>query len=183
MRFRNVTLERSDILGRRPEPVGPDIGTAEIERWRRRLGYMSLFAGAATVVASQAATVSAGETKSAVPPRVAKKAEELLKKLRNGSCSRPELLRRQSEYRLPGQKTNFNMVELLAGSDNCPGTAIPGGVYTSGAPYTDTGNTTGANNTVNSIPLACNGYYAQVSGPDHIYSFTLTARGANPQIR
>ncbi len=143
MKFRNVTLERSDILGRRPRAAEHEIGKAEIERWRRRLGYLSLFAGAATVVASQAATVSAGETKGAVPPRISKKAEELLKKIRSGSCSKPELLRRQSEYRLPGQKTKFNMVELMAGGDNCPGSPIPSGTYTAAAPFTDTGTTIG----------------------------------------
>ena len=183
MRFRNVTLERSDILGRRSVPPAEQIGKADIERWRRCLGYLSLFASAATVVASQATVVSAEETKTAIPPRIAAKAKELLKKLNSAECSKPALLSRQSEYRLPGQKAQFNMVELLAGTDACPGTPIPSGTYTSGAPYTDTGNTTGANNTVGTIPAACNGFYATVAGPDHIYSFQISARGANPQIR
>jgi hypothetical protein len=143
MRFRNVTLERSDILGRRPEPTETEIGKAEIERWRRRLGYLSLFAGAATVVASQATAVSAGETKRAVPPRVAKKAEELLKTLRSGSCSKPELLRRQSEYRLPeDRKANSTWLQLLAGTDNCPGSRSLRCIHLR-APFTIQGSTTG----------------------------------------
>jgi hypothetical protein len=92
------------------------------------------------------------------------------------------LLKRQSEFLLPHQKGSFNMLTTLAGSDDCPGRPIPGGNYTTAAPYIDSGDTTGANNTVGSI---C-GYYCYYSsdaaGPDHIYSFTLTARGANPRI-
>jgi len=182
MRFRNVNVRRSDILGRKQEPA-PDVGRAEVEGWRRRLGYLSMFAGAVAVVASQSADAKAAEKTRPVPPRVKKQAAELLKSLKTGSCSKPELLKRQSEYRLPGQKTEFNMVSLLAGGDNCPGNPIPPGTYTAAAPFVDTGNTTGANNTVNMIPEACNGYYEEVRGPDHIYSFTLTARGANAEIR
>lgn len=183
MKLRNVNLERPDILGRRTASAVQAVGNTDLENWRRRLGYFSLFAGVATVCASQAQNVFADESKKGVPPRVAKRAAELLKNLNTASCSKPELLRRQSEYRLPGQKGEFNMVELFAGSDTCPGTPVPPGNYTSGAPYIDMGSTTGANNTVNDIPMACNGLYNEVAGPDHIYSFTLTARGANPQIR
>lgn len=182
MRSKNVNLERSDILGRQHDPPAADVGNAHLESWRRRLGYMSTFAAAAAVIASQSADVNAADKKP-VPEGVKRQAQELLKKLRSGSCSKPDLLRRQSEYRLPGQMGKFNMVEMLAGSDNCPGTPVPPGTYTTGSPFVDSGNTTGGNDTVTSIPQACNGYYDDTRGPDHIYSFTLTARGANPQIR
>ncbi|MFN2390891.1 MAG: FG-GAP repeat domain-containing protein, partial [Pyrinomonadaceae bacterium] len=50
--------------------------------------------------------------------------------------------------------------------------------------FIDSGDTTGANNTVGKL---CTGYYCydfvDVSGPDHIYTFTLTGRGLNPQIQ
>ena len=183
MKPRNINLERSDILGRQPNMPSPNIGKADLESWRRRLGYMSMFAGAAALIASQPADARAADDAGAVPAGVKKRAAELFKKLNAGSCSKPELLRRQSEYRMPGQLTKFNMINALAGGDNCPGTPIPPGTYTSGAPFVDSGNTSGANDTVSSIPLSCNGYYAETEGQDHIYSFTLTARGANPQIR
>ena len=180
MNFRNVNLERSDILGRQPVSPPAEVGPADLEKWRRRIGYLSLFAGAAAIVGSQAADVSAAD-KNVVPPRIAKQAAELVKKINSGSCSKPDLLKRQSEYRLPGQKASFNMLEVLAGADNCPGTPIPAGTYTSGTPFTDTGNNTGANSTVDFIQPGCSDY-EQVAGPDHIYSFKITARGANPKI-
>ncbi|MGI8409791.1 MAG: FG-GAP repeat domain-containing protein, partial [Pyrinomonadaceae bacterium] len=80
------------------------------------------------------------------------------------------------------QKSTFDMVVMRAGNNNCPGRATPAGTYTAAAPHTDSGDTTGANDTVScSSCFYC--YYGGTVGPDHIYSFTLTARGANPQIQ
>ncbi len=99
------------------------------------------------------------------------------------SCSTPALLRRQSDFRLPRQPRTLNLLDLLAGTDTCPGTVVPAGVYTAAAPFVDSGSTVGASNTVSDIPLACNGFYSQVGGPDHVYSFKLVSRGPNPQVR
>lgn len=183
MRSRNVSLGQADILGRKAPSPAPSVGPADLERWRKGLGYLSMFAGAAAIIASQSTEVVAKENNKAIPPRIAKQASEVMQQLKKGACSKPELLRRQSEYRLPNQKGEFNMMEILAGGDNCPGTAIPPGTYTAASPFTDTGSTTGANSTVSTIPVACNGYYSTVGGQDHIYSFTLGARGTNPEIR
>ncbi len=180
MKFKNMKLRRSDILGRRVDPQR-DARVADIDQWRQSLGYLSMFAGMATLLAANAPDIYAKASEDKVPPRVSKRAQELVKKL-NAACSKPELLRRQSDYRLPTQEKAFNMVELFAGADACPGAAIPAGSYTSGAPFTDTGNTTGANSTVTFVQDGCFEYYV-TAGPDHIYSFTMTARGANPQIR
>ena len=99
------------------------------------------------------------------------------------SASSPALLKRQSEFRLPHQKGSFEIVATLAGIDDCPGRIIPGGNYTASAPYTDSGDTTGANDTVKSVYMYSFGYQTVNSfGPDHVYSFTLTGRGPNPQI-
>ena len=75
------------------------------------------------------------------------------------------------------------MLAAVAGLDDCPGRAIPGGNYTAATPYVDSGDTTGANNTI--AHLYSYYYYSQddTEGPDHVYSFTLAGRGPNPQIR
>ncbi len=181
MRVRNAERKRLDVLGSPQGSQKPELDAAAVRSWRTRIGYLSLFAGAATILASQAQDVRAGEADKAVPPHIKRQAAELLKKINSGKCSAPELLRRQSEYRLPNQQAKFNMVELLAGTDDCPGTPIPPGTYTSGAPFLDTGNTTGASSNVDFIQEGCS-EYEQTAGPDHIYSFKISARGANPQV-
>src|SRR5205823_3106095 len=95
--------------------------------------------------------------------------------------SKPALLKRQSEFRLPHQNGGIDMLASMAGSDDCPGTAIPGGNYTAAAPFIGSGDTTGANDTVTRLQYYY--YYGEdASGPDQVYSFTLTGRGPNPQI-
>lgn len=190
MRFKNVNLGRSEILGIKAASPVPTVGVADFDRWRRGLGYLSMFAGVAAIFTSQTSEAAAKETERAIPPRIAKQASELVSQLKKGACSKPELLRRQSEYRLPGQKNEFNMLEILAGGDNCPGTTIPNGTYTTASPFSDSGSTTGANNTVSGAQISpgvgCiegyGAYYSSALAPDHIYTFTLSARGANPQI-
>jgi hypothetical protein len=91
------------------------------------------------------------------------------------------LLKRQSQFLLPHQKGNFAMLAAVAGTDDCPGRSIPGGTYTVAAPYIDSGDTTGANNTINRFYVYP--FDNDAFGPDHIYSFTLTGRGPNPQIQ
>jgi (2Fe-2S) ferredoxin len=99
----------------------------------------------------------------------------------NNSRRTPEFLQRQSNFVLPHQTGKYNnIISALAGGDDCPGNAIPAGTYTAAAPFTDSGDTTGANNTVRDV----GGYYGSpAEGADHIYSFTLTGRGQNPQIQ
>ena len=76
------------------------------------------------------------------------------------------------------------MLATLAGNDDCPGRIIPAGNYTAAAPYIDSGDTTGANDTVTRAHYINYTYYwTDTAGPDHVYSFTLTGRGANPQIQ
>ncbi len=94
--------------------------------------------------------------------------------------STSDLLTRQSDYRLPGKRRTSESLSLLAGSDNCPGSPVPAGTYTAAAPYTNSGDTTGANNTVRNYGGGY--YYSYASAPDHVYTFTLTARGPNPRI-
>jgi hypothetical protein len=181
MQVRKGSTERFDILGNRNVSVNEEPLKLAQKLWQNKTGYFSLLAGFTTVFAAGATDVLAkSETESKVPTRVAQQATEIVSKL-NKACSKPELLRLQTGYMLPHQKSNVNLVDEFAGGDACPGVAIPGGTYTAAAPFQDTGSTTGANNTVNNIGATCSDY-AQVAGPDHIYSFQLSARGANPQI-
>lgn len=183
MKVSNADLKRMYLLGAVKVAQKSELDAAAVRSWRKSIGYLSLFAGAATLLASQVQDVSARKSDKPAPPRVRKAASELLKRLNGGGCSKPGLLRRQTEYRLPGEAGKFNMVEILAGGDDCPGQPIPAGTYTVASPYVDSGTTTGANKTVTTIPFECNQSYYTVAGEDHIYSFTLTARGATPQIR
>lgn len=189
MRFTNVNLGRSDILGRKTLSPSTNVGMADVAKWRRNLGYLSIFAGVTAIISSQSGTAIAKDADlprtQSVPPHVAALAKKI-----GSACSKPELLRRQSEYRLPSQKGEFNMLAVLTGGDNCPGTAIPNGTYTAAAPFADSGTTAGANNTVGTARVdatnpCIEGYaafYSSALAPDHIYTFTLSARGANPRI-
>lgn len=146
--------------------------------WRQRVGIFSIFAALPAVV-SQTADARAQDAEK---PRsdVAERQARFVERLK--SCStKPDFLRRQSNFRLPHKRGSLELVETFAGNDNCPGLAIPTGTYTVAAPYTDTGNTTGANNTVTQLYS----YYgsADVNGPDLVYSFTIISAGASPEIR
>lgn len=67
----------------------------------------------------------------------------------------------------------------LQGGDTCasPPTNIPG--QGAGGMFMDTGTTVGADNTVGTLPIACNGNYTTVGGEDVIYEFT-TGAAASP---
>jgi hypothetical protein len=172
-------LRRLDILGNGDYSSDRETLTAIVKRWRQRLGYCSILAAVPAILASHTSEARSDETKkpeSNVPGRTARIVGRL-----NGTCSNPALLKRQSAFLLPHQKGNFDPLTTLGGTDDCPGRAIPGGVYTAAAPYTDSGDTTGANDTVSHLQYYY--YYSfDTLGPDHIYSFTLTGRGPNPQI-
>jgi hypothetical protein len=58
---------------------------------------------------------------------------------------------------------------LDAGGDTC---ATPPTIFST-TPFNDTSTTIGANNTVTTLPIACNSNYTQVAGPDVIYRFTM----------
>lgn len=61
---------------------------------------------------------------------------------------------------------------MADGTDSCPGTDV------SALPFNDSGTTIGGDNTVNAIPLACNGSYTQVAGADKIYQLVVSAPGS-----
>ena len=65
----------------------------------------------------------------------------------------------------PGEKASRD------GSDDCNSPPDMGCPIIFGDPFTDTGDTTGATSTIDTIPSACNGNYSTVAGPDHLYTF------------
>jgi hypothetical protein len=178
MKGNRADLTRVDILGNRDCSSAEEILTAVLKRWRRRLGYCSIFAAVPAILASHISEARSDEAKKP-ETSVAGRRERFLERL-NLSSSNPALLKRQSKFLLPHQRGNFAMLAAVGGFDDCPGRPIPGGNYTVAAPYIDTGDTTGANNTVTSLPY----YYTyDAHGPDHVYSFTLTGRGSiDPRI-
>jgi hypothetical protein len=137
--------------------IGPGL-----KRWRRKLLYCLLLIVVPAVLVSPLAEARSNEEK---------KAE------RNGD-KRGATAQSQRAFRLPHQAS---FLVSFAGNDDCPGKPIPAGTYTASSPYTDSGDTTGANDTITGL-LYNYWDFTEARGLDHIYSFTLTSRGANPEI-
>ena len=171
---------RLDILGNGDCSSDQGVLTTILRQWRQTLGYCSIFATIPAILATQVSEARSDgvkRTEAIVAGRGARP-ERL-----NMSSSSPALLKRQSKFLLPHQQGSADVPVTLGGTDDCPGRSIPGGTYTAAAPYIDSGNTTGANNTVTSFYMYSFGYQTILSpGPDHIYRFILTSRGANPLI-
>ena len=147
--------------------------------WRGRLGYLSMWAALPLLYGSEVLEARANTYSD--PPE-----NETERNLGNrpqtvGHRPRSEFLQRLHAYSR-GQKTpTLEQSTLAGGTDNCPGQPIPPGNYTAAAPFTDSGTTVGANNTVNT--LYCYYYCSTpVNGPDVVYRFKITATGPNPKI-
>ncbi|HJX93594.1 MAG TPA: hypothetical protein VJ372_24070 [Pyrinomonadaceae bacterium] len=180
MKVNIANLTRLTVLGNADSLSEQETSLAGIKHWRQRLGYCSILASVPALLTSQMPTAQADGTKKSETTVVelgAKRAHRLK------MSSTPELLKRQSSFRLPHQVSGFNMLAMQVGNDDCPGRPIPGGNYTSLVPFVDSGDTTGANDTVTLVQSPFYFYYSyNAHGPDHIYSFTLTGRGSSPKI-
>ena len=165
----------SDALARDQKPQ-----TRRFNNWRHNFGHYPVFAAVPAVCLSNVpGTLS--EPPRNQPATVTEQGARPGDKL-NMSVNNLALLKRQSRFRLSHQAVTQNFQTALGGSDDCPGRAIPGRTYTAASPFIDSGNTTGANNTVNKVYYYY--YYSyDAAGPDNVYSFTLTSTGANPQIK
>jgi hypothetical protein len=178
MKDKVLTARRLDIVGNGGCSSEPETVTATVRKWRQRFGYCSIFAAVPTMLISQ---VPAARSDEAKKPEVTVTGDRarLFEKVNTSS---PALLKRQSKFLLPHQLSSVDPLTPFAGNDDCPGRLIPGGNYTAAAPYIDSGDTTGANDTVSRI-----GYYYyytfDTSGPDNFYSFMLSGVGPNPQIQ
>ena len=180
MKALTANQSRIDILGTGIRS-DQEIFSSVLRRWGQKLAYCSIFAAVPTVLATHLAEARSDEP-STPEPNVAEGEARLREKL-SLNRSNPALLKRQSEFRLPHQKGKFSLLTALAGNDGCPGRAIPGGNYTAAAPYSDSGDTTGANNTVSRAYYLHYVYYNwDTFGPDHVYTFIMTNRGPNAQI-
>jgi hypothetical protein len=152
-----------------------------LKRWQQRFGYWSIFAAVPAVLVSQLPLTRAVEGKQTEEKPTGLNAPHPRKWSVNESTR--SLLKRQSQFRLPSGKTDDVSLRPLAGPDDCPGRGIPAGTFTAMAPYSEVNDTTGANNTISSFYMYSFGYQTVDSpGPDHVYSFILTERGANPKI-
>ena len=157
------------------------IFSALLKGWRKKVGYCSLLAAvpAMLVPVVEAHSDSSKTAASGVTEKAPRRERA---KMRVGNRA---FLKNQSAFRLP--HSNSSSLSLLAqspGVDECPGRPIPGGTYTTTQPYIATGNTTGANDTINFLQSYYYYYYGNygAQGPDHVYSFILTSRGANAEI-
>jgi hypothetical protein len=181
MNAQTANSQRLDILGNGHRLSDQEIFTAVLKRWRQKLGYCSVLAAVPAVLVSQVSEARS-ETIKKPAASVAERTARRLERLRTGLIN-PALLKRQSAFLLPHQQRNSDLVPAVAGgSDDCPGRPIPSGTYTAAAPFTDAGDTTGANDTITS--LSSYYYYSSYSahGPDQVYSFILTGRGPSPEI-
>ena len=171
---------RVDILGSNPKTDQKIFGSV-LKHWQRRFGYWSVFAAVPAVMASQlyvSRTVDARQPESPVTGLDARSPRK-----QNLCSTSRSLLKRQSEFRLPHQNANHSDLAQLGEPDDCPGQAIPPGSYTAASPFVASGDTTGANDTIKSAYFYCAYSNVDIPGPDHIYSFTISAKGANPQIQ
>ena len=180
MEAKTINSKQLDVLGNRSRS-DREVFSSVLRHWGKRLGYCSVFAAVPAVLATQLADASSEAALKSEPTVVIEK--ERMEKRLNLMRSSPALLRRRSQFLLPHQSGNLNLLAAVAGNDDCPGRAIPGGIYTAAAPYTGSGDTTGANNTVSRAYYLHYVYYNwDTFGSDHVYSFIMTNRGPNAQI-
>ena len=149
MKTKFANLSRLDVLGNGDCSSDRETLTSTPKQWRQKLGYCSVFAAFPAILGLHVPEARSDEAKkpeASVAERTARRLERL--KL---SSSSPALLKRQSEFRLPHQKGSFDMLATLVGNDDCPGRLIPGGNYTAAAPYIESSDTTGANDTISHV--------------------------------
>ena len=154
---------------------------ALVKSWRKKVGYCSLLAALPGMLLPvvEAHSDSAKTTAASVTEKAPRRERTKMQ------FSNRALLKNQSAFRLPHNSSSATSFAQSSGLDECPGQAIPGGAYTGTQPYTTTGNTTGANDNISFLQSFYYYYYGNYNtlGPDHVYSFVLTSRGADPEIR
>ena len=151
-----MTTHRSDWKRQSLSPsngllTGHETLLEHLKYWRQRLGYGSLFAALPALLAGGVSDARAEDPLTPEAKTSGREAGFAGKKKRR---SKPPLFFQLGNNRLPYQKGMMNIFPNLlpaGGNDDCPGEAIPNGTYTVASPFTDTGDTTGANTTVNEL--------------------------------
>jgi hypothetical protein len=159
-----------------------EIFSTVLKHWGQKVGYCSVVAAVPALLASNLPVAHSAEAKKPQIQVIGNGTRNLAQL--NLNAGNRGLLKRQSQFRLPHQSGDDRLTPL-SGLDDCPGRIIPGGNYTVGAPYIDAGDTTGANDTVTSVPSYYYYFYYgnyHAHGPDHVYTFTLTAHGPDARI-
>jgi hypothetical protein len=112
------------------------------------------------------------------PERVKQQISDINEKMKN--CSSKSMMDRISDRRASPEFEVFSRSTgsmIMAGTDACPGTNIPAGTS-----FSDTGTTTGSNDTVHGVNTSCiqgiSVFYTTPTGPDQIYKFVLPAVGS-----
>ena len=144
------------------------------KEWSRRISYYSVFTAIPALMIGNSQELQANEM--AVDSQSSPRESDRFVRRRS---VKPRFL--GPPIRSLGYSRGSVLADFaMTGGDDCPGTQIPAGSYTAAAPYVDTGDTTGANNTQSDVY----GYYGNYSslGPDRIYSFVVQDVGAQPTI-
>src|SRR5436190_13791291 len=146
------------------------------KEWRRRISYYSVFTAVPALMFGSSQELQANEVAAGSQSSPGESERFVRRRSVKPRFLGPPI--RSLGYSRGPVLTDFAMT----GSDDCPGTQIPAGSYTAAAPYVDTGDTTGANNTVNAVGYYFGYYYAGTSGSDRIYSFVVEGFGSDPRL-
>ena len=162
------------------EPLhGREAATDLLKQWRQKLGFYSLIAASPAMLAGSSQGAPAGDS-IVQGARAPEREAGFLAKRKRGNG--PAWRRNAGVEPLPFQYGDRSLSNIVGG-DDCPGFTIPTGNYPAASPYVDTGDTTGANNTIDRLDYYYYYSYAyNAFGPDRIYSFTVRDVGTNPKI-
>src|ERR1044072_4419781 len=147
-----------------------------------KTSFFCIAASCCSLMAAQPQSAAAATTDNPptrkAPERVKQQISDINEKMK--TCSSKSMIDRLTERRAAVEHEVFSTATnamVLAGADACPGTNIPAGTS-----FSDTGNTTGSNDTVRNVNTSCiqgvSVFYTTPAGPDQIYKFVLPAVGS-----
>ena len=153
------------------------------KEWRRRISYYSVFTAVPALMFGSPQELQANEVTAGSQSSPGESERFVRRRSVKPRFLGPPI--RSLGYSRGPVLTDF----VMTGSDDCPGTQIPAGSYTAAAPYVDTGDTTGANNTVNAVGSRFYSYYygyyysaIGAPGSDRMYSFVVNSFGADARL-
>ncbi len=117
--------------------------TRALKRWRQKLGYLSIMAATPAIAGGAAGAADVTDTPSTITGHAISQSGTKRKFPQRG-----KFFARRESHLLPHQSGQLDLATLFNGGDNCSGTPIPTGLYTGNAPFTDSGDTSAANNAV-----------------------------------